>query len=256
MARKKAAAAPNKPNSKPTLATNRRKRRKRTITRVKGGAEGSAKARANPAGGASAVFLESILPGFGAYAATRVAARMVYAVVQKRWPKLGKHAHALAGVASATAAWFLAPRVERLARYQDGILMGSSVAALQGVAQAYLPQKYRWLLADPKAADVGRPLAPPPPAPLDASHSGAITPAAGDDEFSYLEERLAAAERSGSRAPQTFGAPRAARTPVASSLGIAATADGGDLELDPDLLEALGDGEGVDDLYTGAFEQN
>jgi hypothetical protein len=187
------------------------------------------------------------LPGFAAFALTRVLARIVFTLVQKRWPKLGKHAHAAAGAAAFGAVWFLGHKIKPLAKYHDGIVMGSFTAATLGVAQCYMPKKYSWLLADCKPSDV---MALPPPT---TDTTGPSTPTAGDDEYSYLEAQLEAMEGSGSRDARTAAPPRASRTPVANAMAMAG--GGGNVQLDPDLMEELGE-EGVDDLYSGSFATN
>jgi hypothetical protein len=191
-----------------------------------------------------------LLPGFGAYAATRVIQRIVYSLVQKRWPKLGKHAHALAGVAGFGGVWFFAHKVKRLAAYHDGIVMGSGVAALHGVASCYLPAKYSWLLADCRPEDVA---AAKPATQLLPAPAPQVLPA-GDDEYSYLEGQLDAMENSGSNRARTISAPRSSSRPVASAMRVAAQNSSPSAELDPDLTDALEPGEDVDDLYSGAFE--
>lgn len=227
MAKAKAAkTAPDKP--KKHLAANRRRRRARANPAPSGGGS-----RANPPIGADITHV--LLPGFGAYAATRILARIVYSIVQSRWPSLGKHAAALSGAAAFGTTWFFAHKIKALAPYHDGIVMGSGIAALHGAATCYLPEKYSWLLTDCKPEDVTPVDAPVDPAQVDA---GAQAPAASaGDEYSYLEEQ---AEQ---------------RRPRARSRGRAAAAQAPEpeVQLDPDLTNELG-GENLADLYTGAFE--
>lgn len=227
-------SAPAKKTENAGLAAIRKKRR--------------ARARANPAGGianppAASDLMNVVLPGFGAYAATRAVARMAYALTAKRWPRLAKHVHAVTGLATAGGLWLLGHKWDRIAKYHDGIIMGSSVAALQGVAGAYLPEKYRWILADPRQAEY-RPLPAPPPA---------LPPQVQDDlglNDSFLERQLRALEGRGG----TIAAPRPSSNPVQQDLEAAAAVDGG-AALDPDL-EALLGGEDLSDLYTGPFAPN
>lgn len=205
------------------------------------------RARANPTSNppVASDLVNVVLPGFGAYAATRAVARMAYALTAKRWPKLAKHVHAATGLVTAGGLWFLGHRWERIAKYHDGMIMGASVAALQGVAGAYLPKKYRWILADPQASEY-RPVAMLPAAPAAAQ-------AAEDDlglDDSFLERQLRALEGRGG----TIAAPRPGTNPVQQDLDAAAAT--GDQILDPDLQDLLVDGEGLDDLYTGSFTPN
>ena len=233
--------------SKKSFAQSERRRRARARAR-------SGKPRSNPAAMVAnppmaADLMQVLLPGFGAYAATRVIARVVFSLVQKRFPKLGKHAHALAGAAAFGGTWFFAHKIKRLAKYHDGIVMGSGVAALHGIASCYLPTKYAWLLADCRPEDVKSPIKT---VALPAASSPA--PTSGGDEYSYLESQLDAMEGSGSNRPRTVAAPKPSARPVANALKMA-TGDGDDgLDLDPDLADALEPGEDVDDLYSGAFE--
>jgi len=235
MAKAKHRASSTTPKKKSGgLAAIRRRRR----LRANPAPERTSRARANPPLGSDITSV--LLPGFGAYALTRVLQRIVYTVVQKRWPKLGKHAHAAAGVAAFGGVWFFAHRIAAVAKYHDGIVMGSGVAALHGIAQCYLPKKYSWLLADCKSSDVLS-----LPATDDATTSSsakANSPAVGDDEYSYLERQLDA--MSGDARVRTMPGARGAN---------AMTTDGG--ALDPALTEELGD-EDIDDLYTGAFSTN
>ncbi len=243
VSKKEKAAAPAAKASKGSLAANRRRRRARKNP-------DGAPARGNPAANPpiASDFTHVLLPGFAAYAATRVLTRIVYTFVQKRWPKLGKHAAAAAGAASFAGVWFFAHKVKKLAPYHDGVVMGSGVAALHGAAQCYLPKKYSWLLADCQPEDV----APLPAAAQQPLVSAPSAPAG--DEYSYLEAQLDAMEGAGDRRTRIARPPKATKTPVANVM----SATGGDASdtLDPDLVDELDDGEDVDDLYSGAFATN
>lgn len=241
MAKRKKKSKPSEPVAK------RRKRRRTTITKI---TKETRETRQNPAGApALSDLTQVILPGFGAFAVTKVLQRIVYSVVQKRWPKLGKHAHALSGVLAFGGLWYFAHKIRSLAKYHDGILIGSGIAAGHGIAQCYLPQKYNWLLADCKPSDV-KPIAPP------ANGNGAqiaeADPTAGD-EYSYLEDQLAEMEKGNSKRERVVRGPRGNGRQVAQAMGHAtASQDNSNVLLDPDLVEELGN-EAVDDLYTGAF---
>ena len=213
-------------------------------------------ARANPP--MLSDLTQVILPGFGAYAASRVLQRMAFTIVGRRWPKLAKHTHAATGLLSFGAAWLLAHRWERLAKYHDGILVGTGVAALHGVAQAYLPQKYNWLLADCRPSELV-PAAPSLQARQEALRDSKVAAIVGTsvastagDEFAYLDDELDAIAN---QPFQTVAPPRAVRTPVASAMKVADGNDAGSADkFDADLADLLEPGEGVDDLYSGAFE--
>lgn len=237
------------PPAAKSLAANRRRRRARTtITKT---TREVRETRQNPAGPGVGDLTHVVLPGFAAYAGTRIVQRMVFTVVAKRWPNFAKHAHALAGAATFGAAWFFAHRIKRIANYHDGIIVGSGVAALQGVAQCYLPTKYSWLLADCSPDDV-TPIDPNAVQPLPS----AATQTDGD-EYSYLEEPVAQVERSSSKRTRTVRGPKPSRTPVANAMKMAtAGQDLSNVTLDPDLLQELGDDEAIDSLYSGAFSTN
>lgn len=213
--------------SGPSLAHNRKKRRARKNPSP------ASSATANPPIAADIVHV--ILPGFAAYAATRVLSRVVFAIVAKRWPKLGKHAAVLAGLASFGSMWFFAHKVKMLAKYHDSILMGSGIAAGQGVVATYLPVKYSWLLTDPRAED----LAPVAPKMVAQPHVSDLSPSGVVDEYTAME---IAAERKLNRV-----------RPSSASAEPPIIADNESVELAPDLQGVLEQGETADDLFTGGF---
>jgi hypothetical protein len=95
--------------------------------------------------------VEYILPGFAAFAATRVLTRVAALQISKRYPKYAKHAGAIASVGSFAAAWFGAHKVKYLDRFHHPIVVGSGLAALQSLIQLYMP-KIGVLLGDPAPA--------------------------------------------------------------------------------------------------------
>lgn len=236
----KAKKKPQEKNEQPkkkSLAANRRRRRARS----------NPEATANPP--ALADFTHLLLPGFAAYGAVRVLQRIVFTLVGRKWPKLAKHAHAATGVLAFGGIWGLAHRIKRIAPYHDALVMGSGVAAVQSAVQTYLPKKYSWLLSDCRTDDLG----PALPATAQQTTLPAATAAADvDDEYAYLEEQLGALERGATRGPVTAPGVKPKANPVAANMAMATQGQDNDVELDPDLMEALGD-EDVDDLYTGAF---
>ncbi len=242
MAKKKAATEATATDAVKAVKSLAKYRKKRKASRPN-------PATANPP--AMVDLTHAVLPGFGAYAASRVLQRIAFTVVSKRWPRLAKHAHAATGVASFAGAWLLAHRWSKLAKFHDGILVGSGVAALQGVAQCYLPAKYNWLISD-CSAPTGK-VAGLPAGMRPVKMERMAKPTAGD-EFDYLEEQLEAIERTPAR---TISPPKAARTPIASAMKHAELNDADDTStFDADLSDILEGGEGVDDLYSGSFEQN
>ena len=229
------------PKKKRGLATIRRARRARAARR------NPAPATANPP--IVADFTHVLLPGFAAYGLTRILQRIVYTLVQKRWPKFGKHAHAAAGVLGFGSVWWLGHKIKFVEPYHDAVVMGSGIAALQGVAQTYLPKKYSWLLSDCRPEDVA-----PTQATLQAKNQQMLEEPTEGDEYSYLEDQLGELERSGSRRTRAVAPGKPSQRPVAQAMQRAAGPKDG-ARLDPDLLEELA-GENVDDLYTGAFSTN
>lgn len=84
---------------------------------------------------------------FAAYAATRVVGRLAYGQAAKRWPGASRHVAVLASVASVAGAHYLAEFWDDAAKYEDALMMGAGVAAVQAVVQTYVPQ-YAYILAD------------------------------------------------------------------------------------------------------------
>ncbi|MBT8453912.1 MAG: hypothetical protein KJO40_18265 [Deltaproteobacteria bacterium] len=204
------------------LAANRQRRRTRKI--------------ANPP--IAQDLTHFILPGFAAYGATRLLSRIVYSVIQKRWPKLGKHAGALAAVGAFGGSWFLAHRIKRLEGYHDAIVVGSGIAALQTVVRTYVP-KYGWVVSDYKPEDLG-PTAPPKQL---ESREDEVAAAAGEfagDEFSYLEAELEAIEAADAR-KHAMPAPQVSYEAAASS---------NDEITEEEMAALLGDDDGGGD-YSG-----
>lgn len=205
---------------KPSLAANRRKRR--------------ARAKANPAANPPAWhdFTHVILPGFAAYGAVRVLQRIAFTLIGKRWPRFAKHAHAATGVIAAGGAWAFAHKLPKVGQFHDAILMGSGVAALQGVYSAYVPKKYGWLLSDCDTSQLapatsGGLMTEPANLPQQLKQQ---TSTGDDDDLADLEAQL------GSLSGTTLGGGKSS----------------GSAPVDDALAEELG-GEDLDDLYAGAF---
>jgi hypothetical protein len=94
-----------------------------------------------------------VLPGFVSYAANRLLSRIVYTVIQKKWPKLGKHAQALASVLEFGGTWLAVHKIDKLKPYHDAVLVGSAIGTIQTVVQTYVP-RYGWIVSDTKPEDV------------------------------------------------------------------------------------------------------
>jgi hypothetical protein len=74
---------------------------------------------------------------------TRIAATQV----AKYKPSLASHAGAVTSIGAFLAAWFLAHRWKWLARWQQPLVVGAGLAALQSLLQLYLP-KLGWIVSD------------------------------------------------------------------------------------------------------------
>ncbi len=90
---------------------------------------------------------EFVGPGFAAFAATRFVTRVAAVQLAKKKPSWGKHAGAVASVASFLAAWFGAHRIKFTEKYHTPIVVGSAIAMFQSLIQLYIP-KLGWMLAD------------------------------------------------------------------------------------------------------------
>lgn len=179
--------------------------------------------------------LSSVLPGFAAYAASRLLSRLAYAIIQRKWPRLGKYAGAAAATGTFGAAWIGAHRIKQLQPYHDVIVIGSGIAALQSIAQ--LIPKYGWIVSDPLPGDVA-----PAQLPASTATPDEVAAAAAEmngDEYSYLERELERAARGANRRRMTPGT-----TPVPPPEPEVS---------DEDLAGILDDDEDMADLYTGSF---
>lgn len=114
--------------------------------------------------------VEFIGPGFGAFAATRMASRVVAIQVAKRWPRVAPHAGVVASGASFLAAWLLAHRVKVLERFHTPIVVGAGIATLQTAVQTWFP-KLGWIVSDAT------------PEVAAASTTAALPAATGDDDL-------------------------------------------------------------------------
>lgn len=101
--------------------------------------------RSNPAG--LAAVAEFALPGFGAFGASRFLSRIAAVQVARARPAWGKHAGVAAALLAAAAAYYGAPRVKALAKYEQPLTVGAVIALLQTFIQTYLP-KLGWMLSD------------------------------------------------------------------------------------------------------------
>lgn len=165
-----------------SIAANRRKRRARRKRK------NAAHMVMNPPVGRD--IAQAVVPGFAAYGATRLLSRIVYTVVQKRWPKVGRHAGALSSVLAATAAWLGAHRIKQLKEYHDPIVIGASIAALQTVFRTYVP-RYGWIVSDYRPDDLpGQNPKQIGPADEEEELDQALKDYMAEDEYSHLEREV------------------------------------------------------------------
>lgn len=102
--------------------------------------------RRNPAGLTDIV--ETLVPGFAGFAASRFVTYVSSTQVAKYKPTWAPHAGAFAAIASFLAAWLGSYRIKALEKYHLAISVGAGIAAAQSLFQIYLPQ-LGWVLNDP-----------------------------------------------------------------------------------------------------------
>lgn len=128
--------------------------------------------------------LEDVGITFGGYAAGRFASRVALKVGAA---KMGKHAAPAAATALALLTWLLAGKWKKIAKYHTPLVIGSTMAAIQTIIQAYLP-KYAWLISDASPTDYL-----PKPAPTAQGMGGYSGRRRGlrpvGDEFDALEQQ-------------------------------------------------------------------
>jgi len=175
--------------------------------------------------------LKTVGAGLASYGGTRLVQRLITRVTRAKKPAWTKHVHAAAGAAVFAAAVLAGRKVKQIEAYHEAIVLGTGIAAAQGVLSAYVP-RYAWLMNDLQNA-----------LPAASATPTASQAAAGD--IDYMEQELAAYEEQATL-------PRRQRAPVQQALKTAAAASG-DLGLEEALVEELGD-EDIDDLYGGVFQ--
>lgn len=79
------------------------------------------------------------IPAVGAYVATRVAGNIATGMLAARAPRLAKHAKPLSSVALLALIWYAAKKSKTAAKYQNGLLAGAAVAAVQNLICTYIP---------------------------------------------------------------------------------------------------------------------
>ena len=107
-----------------------------------------------------AIATDLVLPGVAAYAGTRIAGRIGHAIGRRKSATAAKHMVPLSSLAMAISAIILAGKWDKLERYRTGIMVGSGIAAIQAILQAYVPM-WAWVLSDPNEDAVRAMLAQP-----------------------------------------------------------------------------------------------
>jgi hypothetical protein len=125
-----------------------------------------------------------ILPGFAAYAGTKLLTRLAYQTLQPKLPRAGKHVAALSSLGAFAAVWWLGHRWKKIAKYHDGIVIGAAIAAGQCLARTYLPARYSWIISDYAIAPAQA--AQPAMQPLPEPRGAAIDIPEDDDELGDL----------------------------------------------------------------------
>lgn len=123
---------------------------------------------------------------FAGYAANRILGRFVYSKAMARWPEAGKHVAVAASVAGVAGAYYLPEFWAPAKDYEDAVLLGAGVAAIQAVAQTYIP-RYGWLVGDwqePEAS--GLPVAGSLTAGGAAAAPAALPPASSEEALNKL----------------------------------------------------------------------
>jgi hypothetical protein len=136
---------------------------------------------------------EEVVPGVGAYAITRVAGRCAYKLGKRKSMRFAKHIGPWTSVGVALATWaglhFFASK-ETQDKYHTPVIVGSFLAAFQGLAQTYMPQ-WGWMLNDYHLDDAGRGAPQPlvePGAPQNGN--GQLSPQGQYHEANALEDDL------------------------------------------------------------------
>lgn len=91
--------------------------------------------------------VEFVVPGFAAFAATRLLTRVAATQLARKKPSWGKHVGAVTSLLSLAAAWWGAHRIKMLEKHHTPIVVGSAIATFQSLIQLYLPA-LGWMVSD------------------------------------------------------------------------------------------------------------
>lgn len=178
---------------------------------------------------------EYMLPGAAAFVAARVATRIVATQIAKRYPRVAKHAGALAAVGTFAAAWLGAHRVKQLEKYHHPIVIGTGLAAAQSLLQIYLPSigklvgeplpvETKAIPSRPAAPQVMQQIAVPAPTPA------GFTPTTANEWYAYNDAFDAGSYRGKVEVPAAQANPPPAPDPQEAQ--ISDLLDNSDLALD------------------------
>ncbi len=94
-----------------------------------------------------------VAPGVASYAAGRLAGRIAYKLGKRKSVRFAKHAGALTPPIVAVGTLVAAGKIASLEPYRTGLIVGTTIAGIQSLVQAYIPQ-YGWILNDYHLDDV------------------------------------------------------------------------------------------------------
>jgi hypothetical protein len=136
---------PRKQRKRSSLANFTRTRKQRNSAPAAAKPKSNAALVGNPPFWQDAV--DVIAPGAIAYAGTRLVGRIAFKLAKKKSLTTAKHVGPWSSVAAAAAAWYAVHKIPSLEKYHTPVVVGATIAALQGLLQTYLPQ-YGWILND------------------------------------------------------------------------------------------------------------
>lgn len=175
--------------------------------------------------------VEYMLPGFAAFAASRVATRMVTSQIARRYPSMVKHAGAIAAVGTFAAAWLGAHRVKALAKYHHPIVIGTGLAAAQSLVQIYLPGLSK-LIGEPLPTELPAPTSRPAATQqiAEAPVPTGFTPTTANEWYRYNDAFDAGSYKGKVEIPAAQTSPP--QTPDPEESQISDLLDNSDLQLD------------------------
>ncbi len=120
---------------------------------------------------------------FAGYGGSRLAARILYTALRKKYPRLAPWSGSGAAAMVFLAIWLGGGKVKSLQKYHTALTIGAGVALLQNVIRTWIP-KLGWMIGDYQQ-DSATPAALPPQQNRQAAAAPAeidTSTAAGDDD--------------------------------------------------------------------------